>query len=251
MNRIEGTSPLARYEIASGQTILAGNLVALNSSGKAVAASDAANIKVVGVARQIVDEYVEVESGIIALANDTVSAITRANRGGPAYVKDKDTVSGSCGTNGVAAGIVVDVFDGEVYVDITPTGIRAAAKVMAPVRRNSVSCALGDRVIYPGKAGYVLVCTTAGTTDAELPSWPVSVTSGTTTLSDGTAVWTIYDAAVKPCAAATASALGLVKQAAAVADCTPAGGSAVSVETQLNALLAALRTAGVLADNAE
>lgn len=57
-------------------------------------------------------------------------------------------------------------------------------------------------------------------------------------------------AALKVYAAATASALGLVKQAAAVADCTPAGGSAVSVETQLNALLAALRTAGVLTANA-
>lgn len=50
--------------------------------------------------------------------------------------------------------------------------------------------------------------------------------------------------------AATTAALGLVKQAAAVADCTAAGGSATSVETQLNALLAALRTAGVLAANA-
>lgn len=47
--------------------------------------------------------------------------------------------------------------------------------------------------------------------------------------------------------AATADTLGLVKQAAAVADCTAAGDNAVSVETQFNALLAALRTAGIIA----
>ena len=47
--------------------------------------------------------------------------------------------------------------------------------------------------------------------------------------------------------AATGSVLGLVKQASAVGDCTAAGDNAVSVETQLNALLAALRTAGIIA----
>ena len=50
--------------------------------------------------------------------------------------------------------------------------------------------------------------------------------------------------------AATTAAAGLVKQAAAVADCTPASSDATSVETQLNALLAALRTAGIVAPNA-
>lgn len=51
--------------------------------------------------------------------------------------------------------------------------------------------------------------------------------------------------------AATADTLGLVKQAAAVADCEKAGAELTSAETQLNALLAALRTAGILAPNAE
>lgn len=51
----------------------------------------------------------------------------------------------------------------------------------------------GDRVLYPDKAGYIMICTTAGTTSPTVPSFPASVTSGTTTLSDGSAVWTIYD----------------------------------------------------------
>ena len=63
-----------------------------------------------------------------------------------------------------------------------------------PVRQNSTAYAAGDRVLYPDKAGFVIVCTTAGTSAASAPSWPASITSGTTTLTDGTAVWTIYDA---------------------------------------------------------
>ena len=46
--------------------------------------------------------------------------------------------------------------------------------------------------------------------------------------------------------AATADTLGLVKQAAAVADAT-----SETVMAQLNALLAAARTAGIVAPNAE
>jgi len=42
---------------------------------------------------------------------------------------------------------------------------------------------------------------------------------------------------------------GKVKQAAAVADCTPSA-TALSVETQFNALTASLRAAGLLAPNA-
>lgn len=61
-------------------------------------------------------------------------------------------------------------------------------------RGNNMQYAVGDRVIYPGQAGYILICTTAGTSAASAPSFPASVTSGTTTLTDGTAVWTLYDA---------------------------------------------------------
>ena len=86
---------------------------------------------------------------------------------------------------------MIDVYESEVYLDVTPAAVKAARSIE-------------------------------------------SYTDTNTTYS-----------------AAAADTLGLVKQAAAVADCTAAGGSATSVETQLNALLAALRTAGILAPNAE
>ena len=188
MQRLNGTSPLATYEIASGSTIVSGNLVALNGEGKAVPAADTAGLRVIGFADLVRNGTVEVTDGVGSFANDTTNALTRADRGKVAYVKDKETVA-STGTNLIPAGIVVDVYGGEVYIDLTPAAGKAARSIE---------------------------------------------TDTNTTYS-----------------AATASVLGLVKQAAAVADCEKAGAELTSVETQLNALLAALRTAGIVAPNTE
>lgn len=182
MQRLNGTRPLARYEIASGSTIVSGNLVALNGEGKAVPAADTDGLIVIGAADRIDNGSVEVMDGVFSVANDTAHPLTRSDRGKVAFVKDADTVTASS-SNSVPAGIVVDVYEGEVYLDVTPAAIKAAIA-----------------------------------TDTD----------------------TTYGAA-------TASVAGLVKQAAAVADCTPAS-EATSVETQLNALLSALRTAGILAE---
>jgi len=183
MQRLNGTRPLARYEIASGSTIVSGNLVALNAEGKAVPAADTAGLRVIGIADRINDGEVEVMDGVFSFVNDTTHPLTRNARGKVAFVKDANTAAASS-SNSIPAGIVVDVYDDEVYLDVTPVAVKAAAD------------------------------------------------------SD-----TTYGAA-------SASAAGLVKQAAAVADCTPVS-EATSVETQFNALLAALRTAGILAPNAE
>ena len=184
MQRLNGTRPLARYEIASGSTIVSGKLVALNAEGKAVPAADTAGLIVIGAADRIENGSVEIMDGVFSFANDTTHPLTRSDRGKVAFVKDAGTVTASS-SNSVPAGIVVDVYEDEVYLDVTPAAIKAA-------------------------------------TDTD----------------------TTYGAA-------TASAAGLVKQAAAVADCSAAGAEPVSVETQLNALLAALRTAGIVAPNAE
>ena len=180
MQRLNGTRPLARYEIASGSTIVSGNLVALDNSGKAIPAADTADLIVIGAADRIENGSVEVMDGVFSFANDTTHPLTRSDRGKVAFVKDAGTVTASS-SNSVPAGIVVDVYEGEVYLDVTPAAVKAAA---------------------------------ASDTD------------------------TTYSAA-------TASAAGLVKQAAAVADAT-----SETVTAQLNALLSALRTAGIVAPNA-
>ena len=127
MNRIHGTSPLGRYTIADSTAITPGQLVALNSAGKAVPAGDIAGLKVVGVAQGIVDGEVEVFCGVVSLANGSSgAAIARTDRGAAAYVVDAATV-GKTATNKIIAGIVVDVYDGEVYVAVEPIAITAAA----------------------------------------------------------------------------------------------------------------------------
>lgn len=127
MNRINATSPLGRYTIADSTTITPGQLVALNSAGKAVPANDTAGLRVIGIAKMVVDGEVEVFSGIVALANGSSgAAIARTDRGANAYVVDAVTV-GKTATNKIIAGIVVDVYDGEVYVAVEPVAIAAAA----------------------------------------------------------------------------------------------------------------------------
>ena len=131
MNRIHGTSPLGRYLIADSTEITPGQLVALNGSGKAVFAADTAGLKIVGVAQEVVDGEVEVFSGIVSLANGSSdAAFARSDRGAVAYVVDAGTV-GKTATNKIIAGIVVDVYDGEVYVAVDPVSIAAAAAVAA------------------------------------------------------------------------------------------------------------------------
>lgn len=127
MNRIHGTSPLGRYLIADSTEITPGQLVALNGDGKAVPAGDTAGLKVIGVAQEVIDGEVEVFSGIVSLANGSSgAAIARTDRGANAYVVDAVTV-GKTATNKIIAGIVIDVYDGEVYVAVEPIAIAAAA----------------------------------------------------------------------------------------------------------------------------
>ena len=128
MEHLNGTNPLQRYEIASGATVAEDALVALNASGQAVPASATANLTVVGGGRMVRDGEVEVEDGILALDNDTTSAVTRAMRGKPCYVKDSRTVTAAYSSaTCCVAGIVVDVVDSgaKVYVDTRPAAVCA------------------------------------------------------------------------------------------------------------------------------
>lgn len=126
MNKINGTRPLARYEIAADAVINCGDLVALNGDGKAVPASESVNITVIGYAENIDSGAVEVGDGVVALAGGTTDTITRADRGKAAYVEDATHIKTTGGTAGVPAGIIVDVYGDDIYVDTTPAAIKAA-----------------------------------------------------------------------------------------------------------------------------
>lgn len=55
----------------------------------------------------------------------------------------------------------------------------------------------GDRAYYPGKPGYLLICTAEGTSAAELPYLPVDGSN----LLDGSVIWKVYDMSVSDGAA--------------------------------------------------
>jgi|GEM_PF-1137752 len=170
-------------EVASDNTVYAGGIVAQNSSGKAVPASDTANLVVLGRAEGTVGAggKAVIRTGVFLFDNGTSSEeLTAADIGAAAFIVDDHTVGKVGGTNHIPAGIVVDVTADGVAVEISPAALKAGV-------------------------------------DAN----------------------TTYSAA-------TADTLGLVKQAAAVADAT-----SETVMAQLNALLAAARTAGIVAQNAE
>ena len=170
-------------EVASDSTVYAGAIAAQNSSGKAVPASDTANLVVLGRAEATVGagNILVIRTGVFLFDNCTSSEeLTTADIGAAAYVVDDHTVGKVGGSNHIPVGIVIDVTADGVAVEITPAALKSGV-------------------------------------DAN----------------------TTYSAA-------TADTLGLVKQAAAVADAT-----SETVTTQLNALLAAARTAGIIAQNAE
>ena len=175
-------------EVADGSTVYAGSIAAQNSSGKAVPASDTANLVVLGRAEGTfgAGEKVLIRTGVFLFDNGTSSEeLAAADIGGAAFIVDDHTVGKIGGSNHIPAGIVIDVTAEGVAVEITPAAVKAAAAISTYTDTN----------------------TTYG--------------------------------------AATADTLGLVKQAAAVADAT-----SETVTTQLNALLAAARTAGIVAPNA-
>ena len=126
MTPLNTTMPLARYEIVSGKTIQPGELVALDSTGKALPAADQAGLTVVGFAGRSENGSIEVFDGVIGFANGASdAAFARADRGAVAYVVDAGTV-GKSSTNSIAAGVVVDLYDGEVFIDCTPAALCAA-----------------------------------------------------------------------------------------------------------------------------
>ena len=107
----------------------------------------------------------------------------------------------------------------------------ASGEALSPADIGAVCYVVDDHTV--GKAGGTYHC-------------PAGIVIDVT--EDGVAVL-VSPLAVAGARTAAPTVPGLVKQAAAVADCTPAASDATSVETQLNALLAALRTAGVIAGN--
>lgn len=116
--------------VAASTLIEAGKMVAVNGSGYAVEAADAAGLRVLGVADQRVDnssgadgaKRINVYSGpVFKLANSATNAVDIADAGSLVFVEDDQTVADAAGTNGVVAGRCVEVVSDGVWVQIPAT----------------------------------------------------------------------------------------------------------------------------------
>lgn len=111
------------FTVKAANTIYAGTIVAIDSTGYAVPASDASGLLVAGIAQHYAaaGETITVKSGVFGMTNAaSPNACSNAsNMNNLIYVADDQTVSTSAGSNAVKAGVMRYVGeDGTVWTEI-------------------------------------------------------------------------------------------------------------------------------------
>ena len=108
------------FTVASGSTVYAGAITAVNSSGKAIPATSAGVITVVGRAENTAaaGETVKTRSGMFLYNPVSSGAISVTDLNKKCYVADDQTVTLTSGTSAVVAGVVRDVTAGGVVTEI-------------------------------------------------------------------------------------------------------------------------------------
>lgn len=108
------------FTVASGSTVYAGAITAINSSGKAVPATSQGSLTVVGRAENTATggETVKTRSGMFLYNPVSSGAITATDLNKTCYVADDQTVTLTSGTSAVAAGTVRDITEGGVVAEI-------------------------------------------------------------------------------------------------------------------------------------
>jgi len=220
-----------RFPVLAAEIMYAGGLAAvLKSTGEAEMASDKAGLVVVGRVEQYVDntndgEQVKAKAGIFKLDNSSAHPVTAALIGQDCYVEDDQTVSASGGTNAIVAGQVFDVDADGVYVEVGFAEPLAAA--VAALTDNSGGAASSTLAAVTNTE--TLGGSLTGTLDNTLAD------VGNTTTIDGSAAINKNFKEIQA---------ELATQRAANTALTNA---AASLAAKLNALLASLKAAGVIA----
>ena len=108
------------FTVASGSTVYAGGITAVNSSGKAIPATSAGAIVVVGRAENTATagETVRTRSGMFLYSPVSSGAFAANDVNKTCYVKDDQTVMLTSGTSAVVAGVVRDVLPEGVVAEI-------------------------------------------------------------------------------------------------------------------------------------
>ena len=145
----ERSGPVFNYPLAAATVIYQGTLVALDASGNAVAASDAAALRVVGRAEETVDNSdgsagdltINAKRGVFKYANSGTNAVDADDKGKVCFVEDDNTVA-ETSTHKCKAGRVLDVESDGVWVDVGATA--EATQVVTDGTTNGTAGAAAD-----------------------------------------------------------------------------------------------------------
>jgi hypothetical protein len=114
ISQVKEMSPTA-YPVKASTKIYAGAMVAIDTTGYAVPAADAAGQKVMGVARNTADNSASAVNGAITVLVDSwktftfnATSITQAMVGNVMYVVDDNTFDDAIGTNSIKAGRLIE-----------------------------------------------------------------------------------------------------------------------------------------------
>ncbi len=117
-----------KIRTADGAVIYTGAIAGINAQGLAVPASDTAGITVLGICGGTAGNAAFIRTGVFLLDNASgTEKLTVSDIGKTVYVLDDHTVGKTGGTNRIPAGILRDVQDNSVCVEVAanqPAGIR-------------------------------------------------------------------------------------------------------------------------------
>jgi len=191
--------------VKDAEIIYAGSIVAVDSNGEAVSATDSATDQVVGRAAEYVDntddgETIKVDVGIFGWAKS--GTINDANIGDIVYVVDDQTVSTSDPGNGCIAGVVVDQDSTYAYVDTSylprTAGTFTTLSASGAVTMGSTLAVTGNTTV-----GGTLGVTGATTLSSTLAVTGAATLSSTADITGSTEVGDLGDSSVASAAAVT------------------------------------------------
>jgi predicted RecA/RadA family phage recombinase len=143
--------------LAAATIIYAGTLVAVNTAGNAVPASDTTLLVVVGRAEQTVDNSagaagdlsINVEKGVFRYPNSATNAVDPDDKGKWAYVEDDQTVA-ETSAHKVKAGRVIDVDADGVWIDVSANTITQVDTITGAADLTALKVALVALLNHPG-----------------------------------------------------------------------------------------------------
>ena len=176
--KLAGIDPVAALTILDTEKLYFGGMMAIDHTDEVQMASDAEGLRVIGVCPKGIDNTDDGEDlkmagdgairGIVPMNNSSTYAIPRSAIGQPCFVEDDNTVA-AYSTNLVAAGMVHDVDDDYVWVDMRPWALALAREMRPPtIVSKTDAYTVTAEIAFGGRT--LLSCDKASLLTVTLPS---------------------------------------------------------------------------------